>query len=53
MGVGTGAGTGTRKECLGGAKKRETPQKSYRRDVENGWESGGRRKHVDKRVLVQ
>ena len=36
-----------------GANKRKKPQKSYRRGVENGGDSGGRRKNVDNRVMVQ
>ena len=34
-------------------KKREKSQKSCRRDVENGRDSGGRRKTVNKKVMVQ
>ena len=37
----------------GEAKKSKKYQKSSRRDVENGRDWGGRRKNVDKRVIVQ
>ena len=40
-------------ESGGGAKKRKKPQKSHRRNEENGRDSGGRRKDIDKRGLVQ
>ena len=36
----------------GEAKKRKKPQESYRRDVRNGGNLCGRRKNVDKKVLV-
>ena len=37
----------------GGVKKLKKTQKMYRRYVENGGDSGGRRENVDKRVLLQ
>ena len=51
---GDGDGDGNRIEEGGGqSKKRKKPHRSCRRDAGNEGDLGGKRKNVDKKVLVQ